>query len=226
MAEHDKAKVGTASKSAKTVKPLAAPAAPPMPVLDVVATPTPEVVAARVSEVIDDAQSTTAVAATKSFSTFDMLLKGMPTMTDTSAFAGTEKAQAILGDFNARAKTAAEKGAKFVEEMTSLTKGNVEAIVASGKIAAKGVEEFGAEAAAYSKTSFEKTTGMFKSLSAVKSPADLMQIQSEYAKSSFDAMVAESSKLTESFVKLATEVMQPLSSRFAIAAEKVKSAAN
>ena len=226
MAEHDKAKVATVGKSAKAVKPFAAIDAAAMPVLDVVASPTPEVVAASVSEIVDDAQSAATDAVPKTFPTLEMLLKGLPIMTDTSAFAGTEKAQAMLGDLNARAKTAAEKGAKFVEEMTSLTKGNVEALVASGKIAAKGVEELGAGAAAYSKTSFEKTTGMLKSMSSVKSPADLMQIQSEYAKSSFDAMVAESSKLTESFVKLATEVMQPLSSRFAIAAEKVKSAAN
>ena len=157
---------------------------------------------------------------------FATIKKGLFAMTDATAFtAGTEKAQAMFGDLNARAKTAAEKGARFVEEFTELTKGNVEALVTSGKIAAKGAEAIGAEYAAYGKSSFEKASGALKSFTAIKSPTDLLQIQSEFAKSSFDAMVAESSKLTETFVKLAGEVMQPISSRFAVAAEKVKSAA-
>ena len=86
-------------------------------------------------------------------------------------------------------------------------------------------EDLGAEAAAYGKKSFETATGAFKSFAAVKSPTELFQLQSDYAKSSFDTLVAESSKLTESWVKLASDVIQPLSSRFAVAAEKVKSAA-
>lgn len=155
----------------------------------------------------------------------ETLTKGLFAMTDTTAFtAGAEKAQALFSDFNARAKTAAEKSARIVEELTELGKGNVEALVASGKIAAQGAEALGAEAAAYGKSSFEKASGAFKSFTTVKSPVELFQLQSEFAKSSFDAMVAESSKLTESMVKLAGEVMQPLSNRFAVAAEKVKAA--
>lgn len=139
--------------------------------------------------------------------------------------AAAEKAQAMFGGMNDRAKSAMEKTTKFGEELTELTKGNVEAVVASGKIAAKGAESFVQEAVEYSKKNFETTTAMFKSLAAVKSPTELFQIQSEYAKSSFDSAVAEASKLSEAFVKLAGDVAQPLSSRYAVAAEKLKAAA-
>ena len=51
-----------------------------------------------------------------------------------------DRIQAVFGDVNERAKTAIERNTKVAEEMTELTKGNVEALVASTKIAAKGVE--------------------------------------------------------------------------------------
>ncbi|WP_231639430.1 phasin family protein [Sphingomonas profundi] len=137
----------------------------------------------------------------------------------------TEKMKAVFGGLNDRAKTAMEKSAKLGEEMTELTKGNVEALVASGKVAAKGAETMAQEAAEYGKKSFESATAMFKSLASAKSPTELFQLQSEFAKSSFDSAVAEASKLSEAWVKLAGEMVQPISNRYAVAAEKLKAAA-
>ena len=111
-----------------------------------------------------------------------------------------------------------------MEELSELTKGNAEALVTSAKIAAKGAETIGAGAAEYNKKSLEHATGAMKSFAAVKSPTELFQLQGEFAKSSFDAMVAETSKLTETMVKLAGEVFQPISSRLAVTAEKIKGA--
>ena len=154
-------------------------------------------------------------------------------MTDTTSFttpgldsgavaAGSEKAKAMFGEINARAKGVAEKSAKFMEELSEITKGNAEAMVASAKIAASGAETIGADAAAYGKKSLEHATGAIKGMAAVKSPTELFQLQSDYAKSSFDAMVAETSKMTEAMVKLAGEMFQPISSRLAVTAEKIK----
>ena len=149
-------------------------------------------------------------------------------MTDTTGFdtsgaaEGAEKAKALFGEINVRAKGVAEKSAKFMEELTELTKGNVEAMVVSGKIAAKGAETMGADVAEYGKKSLEHATGAMRSMAAVKSPQELFQLQGELAKSSFDAMVAETSKMTELMVKLAGEVFQPISNRLAVTADKIK----
>ena len=150
----------------------------------------------------------------------------MATTTDTitnNAAASSDRVQAIFGDVNARAKTAIEKSAKLYEEMTEFTKGNVEALVASGRVAAKGAENLGQGAAEYGKKSFEQASATFRSFASVKSPTELFQLQSEFARTAFDSAVAESSKLSESLMKLAGEIAQPLSSRLAVAAEKVKS---
>ena len=137
----------------------------------------------------------------------------------------TDKTQTMLADASERTKGAMEKGAKMVEEMNSFGKGNIEAIVESSKIAAKGFEKMGQDTAEFAKSSFEHATAAMKSMSSVKSPTELFKLQSDYARTSFDAMIAHGSRSTEAMLKLAGEIAQPLSNRFAVAAEKVKVAA-
>jgi len=152
------------------------------------------------------------------------VVEGTETMKSEATQAVTDSVQAMFGDVNERARAAFEKNAKLVEELSELTRGNVEALVASSKVAAKGVEAFGQEAAEYGRKSFEEASSALRTFTDVKSPADMFRMQSEFAKSQFDSIVAESSKLSESFMKLAGEVFEPLSTRYSIAAEKVKSA--
>jgi len=150
--------------------------------------------------------------------------KGLSEMATTTA-ASAEKIKSAFTDFNGRAKAAFEKTAKLGEEFTDLTKGNLEAVAESAKIAAKGAESLAQEAADYSKRSFESATAAMKRYSAIKSPAELIQLNSEYAKTSFDSAVAEVSKMSEAMTKLAGDFFQPLSSRYSIAAEKLKASA-
>ena len=133
--------------------------------------------------------------------------------------------QAVFGDVNERAKNNVEKSAKLVEEFAELTKGNVEALVASSKLAVKGVETLSQEAADYSRRSFEEASAALKSFAEVKSPTDFFRLQSDFVRSAFDSWVGQSSKQSEAVLKLAGEVAEPITSRYAVAAERVKSAA-
>jgi phasin family protein len=135
------------------------------------------------------------------------------------------KTETMFADMNSRAKTAMEKTQKIAEEMGDFHKGNFEAVVESAKIYAKGVEAMGQDAAEFGRRSFEQMTAALKSMAQVKTPAELMKLHADYVRSSFDAAVAEGSKTTEAVIKLAGDVAQPVSSRFAVVAEKVKAAA-
>jgi len=135
------------------------------------------------------------------------------------------KAETLFAEFNDRAKAAFEKGTKAFDEINEFAKGNVEAVVESSKIAAKGFETLGQDAADYGRKSFETATAAMKSFAGAKSPTDFFKLQSDYLRSAFDAMVAETSKNTEAMLKLAGDVAQPLSNRAALAAEKIKVAA-
>jgi phasin family protein len=147
--------------------------------------------------------------------TTDMATVASPTET-------TEKAQALLGDFSERFKTAFERSTRLSEDMVDFAKGNVEAVIASARVAAKAGETLGQEAAEYGKKNFETATAAFKSFATVKSPTELFQLQSEFMKAQFDSAVAEASKVSETMLKLAGDIAQPLSNRYALAAEKLK----
>jgi phasin family protein len=135
-----------------------------------------------------------------------------------------EKAQAMFAEFTNRFKTAFEKSTKYGEEFADFAKGNVEAVIASSKVAAKAGETLGQEAAEYGRKHFEAATAAFKSFASVKSPTELFQLQSEFAKTAFDSAVAEASRVSESLLKVAGDIAQPISNRYALAAEKIKSA--
>lgn len=153
-----------------------------------------------------------------------VIKKEVTKMNDTIKDAA-EKGQAYFAEFSAKAKAAAEKGAKAFEEMNEFGKGNVEALVESGKIAAKGFEALGQGYADYARKQFEGTTAAFKGFAAVKSPTEFFKLHSDFVRGQFDSFVAESSKNTEAMIKLAGDVAKPISNRVALAAEKIKVAA-
>jgi phasin family protein len=135
-----------------------------------------------------------------------------------------DRLQAVFGDVNERARTQIERNTRVAEELTELSKGNVEAFVASTKVVAKGLETVGQEVAEYSRKSFEDASAALKSFTEVKSATDFFRLQSDFARSQFDGLVAESSKLSETMIKLAGDVAEPLASRYSVAAERVKAA--
>lgn len=153
-----------------------------------------------------------------------IIKKEVTKMNDTIKDAA-EKGQAYFAEFSAKAKAAAEKGAKAFEEMNEFGKGNVEALVESGKIAAKGFEALGQGYADYARKQFEGTTAALKGFAAVKSPTEFFKLHSDFVRGQFDSFVAESSKNTEAMIKLAGDVAKPISNRVALAAEKIKVAA-
>jgi phasin family protein len=147
---------------------------------------------------------------------------------ETGIEAGKAAAEQIKTAFeatNERAKTAMEKSTKIVEELAELTRGNVEAIVASSKVAAKGVEGLSQDAANFSRKSFEDASAAFKSFTDVKSATDFFKLQGDFARSAFDAAVAQSARVSETVLKLAGDVAEPLTSRYTVAAERVKTLA-
>ncbi|WP_338405619.1 phasin family protein [Sphingobium arseniciresistens] len=145
----------------------------------------------------------------------------------TKKFAEDTKAkfETAFADINDKAKASVEKSTKAMEELSALAKGNVEALVESGKIAAKGVEALGQDAAEYSRKNFEKATATMKSFASVKTPAEFFQLQSELLSSSFDAFAKETAKSSEALIKLTGDVVQPISNRVSIITDKVKSLA-
>lgn len=124
-----------------------------------------------------------------------------------------------------RAKVAYDKGAVLAADMGEFSKGNLEAVVESGKILASGVQTIAKTQFEDAKAAVEVLTADVKEMTSVKSPTEFVQLQGKYASRNFDAAVAQLSKTTEAWVKLANDSFAPISSRAAVAMEKVRKAA-
>ena len=138
---------------------------------------------------------------------------------------GADRFQAAFGEINERAKAATEKTAKIAEELTDLTRGNVEALVASSKVAQKGLETLTQTAADYGRKSIEDAQNVFKSFGEIRSATDFFKLQGDYARVAFDAAIAESARVSEAVLKIANDAAEPLTSRYTVAAERVKTLA-
>ena len=137
----------------------------------------------------------------------------------------TKTAKDMAADVQARAKTAFAKSGELAAEVGEFNKGNLEAVVESGKIFIAGVQAIGSDQIATGKTVVETVTADVKKMTSVKSPTELMQLQGELARRNFDAAVSFGSKNTEAWVKLYNDAFAPISSRVSVAAEKFSKAA-
>lgn len=126
-------------------------------------------------------------------------------------------------------ETAVEKGqemmgqaVKSMSDISEFAKGNVEAAMASAKAATAGIETIMNTVVEHGKKSFEESTAAMKAMAAVKSPSELLQLQNEFAKARFDHAVSVWSHMSETWLKVAGDVAQPMSSRLAVAGDHLK----
>jgi phasin family protein len=128
-------------------------------------------------------------------------------------------------DMTASLKDAYAKTTAAAGEYGEFAKGNVEALVESGKILASGLQGLGNTFVADSKTAFETLSAEAKELASVKSPADFFKLQTELLRRNFDSAIAYGSKTSEAMLKLTNDALAPISGRVSLAVEKVKKAA-
>ena len=137
----------------------------------------------------------------------------------------SSKIQDAMKDAQGRAKTAFEKSQTAMGDANEFSKGNLEALVETGKVLASGIQTMGKSYVAEVKSSFETMQADAKELTSVKSPKEFVELQSKLARKYFDSVVAFNSKNAEAALKLANEAFQPISSRVSLAVEKVRKAA-
>ena len=99
-------------------------------------------------------------------------------------------------------KESIEKSLSALGEVNANSKKNLEAAVASVTAATKGAEALGAQSLAYSKKALEDHVAAAKSLTGAKSVQEVVELQTAYAKSAFEAYIAEMTKASGDGVRL------------------------
>jgi len=134
--------------------------------------------------------------------------------------------KAAMEQMATKSREAVEHGMKHADELASMARGNVEAMLASSRAATAGLEAIAHQVADFSRKSFEETTAAARAMTTVKTPNELMQLQNDFAKTQFDHAISEMSKLSETMVKLMGEVFEPIQKSATAATDKVKAMAS
>jgi hypothetical protein len=104
---------------------------------------------------------------------------------------------------------------KNFEDLQQVSKDNVEVAMKSVGVLTKGAQAIAVEVADYSKKSFEDGTAALEKLFGVKSFEKAIELQTEFAKTSYEGFVAKASKIGELYADLAKESYKPFESMFA-----------
>jgi phasin family protein len=98
---------------------------------------------------------------------------------------------------------------KNFDDVQKYGKENMDATMKAWGQVSKGVQAIAAEAADYSKKSFEEGSAALEKLLGAKSLDKAMEIQTTYAKTAYEAFVAQATKIGELYADLAKETYKP-----------------
>jgi len=96
-----------------------------------------------------------------------------------------------------------------VEELQQYGKEQFDAAVSAANGFQQTVQAIATAYGDYSKKSFEDGSAFFEKLAASKSLDKALEVQSEYAKTSYETFLAESQKIGGLYVELAKQTFKP-----------------
>lgn len=118
-----------------------------------------------------------------------------------------------------------EKSTEMTGEMVTFQRANAEAMAEAGKILFTGVQEMTRDAVEEGRKAAGQMSEDARLIAAAKSPTELVKLQSDIMRRSFDSVVAIGSKNTEAWIKLTNEAFAPLTSRVSEAVDKMNKVA-
>lgn len=96
------------------------------------------------------------------------------------------------------------------DEYTALGKANYDAYVTAMNTWSKGFEAIGKELYAFGQESVEVSVETGKTVMTCKTVTDLMELQNDVTKKSYDKAVGEMTKISEMSIKTANEAIKPI----------------
>ena len=104
---------------------------------------------------------------------------------------------------------------KNYDQFQAIGKDSFEASIASATAMSKGFQEIATEVADYTRKSFEDGSAVVEKTLAAKSLDKAMEVQSEFAKSAYEAYVGQIAKIGEMYLNTAKEAYKPFEGQFA-----------
>jgi phasin family protein len=115
-----------------------------------------------------------------------------------------------------------EKSLGALNEVNAHGKRNLEAVVESVTAATRGAETLGAQALAFSKKSWEDGVAAAQSLGAAKSVQEVVEIQTNWAKSSLETYLTELNRWSDTVSASVKDTLKPLNERMTATVERLQ----
>jgi phasin family protein len=141
----------------------------------------------------------------------------------TNATETAKKMETFAADAQKSMTAQMEKMSKSFEDAAAFNQESFDAMTKTSNMCVKVAEELNAELMAFSKKSMDETVAAAKEMAASKSVMELIEKQATYAKTTFDGMMKQATKMNEMAMAAAKESMEPINARFTAAADMVKS---
>jgi|TARA_R100000049_G_C1946248_1_gene91508 phasin family protein len=114
-----------------------------------------------------------------------------------------------------------EKSTEMTGEMVTFQRANAEAMTEAGKILFTGMQDMTRGAVEETRKAADQMSEDARLMAAAKSPTELVKLQGDIMRRSFDHAVATGSKNTEAWIKLTNDAFAPLTSRVSEAVDKM-----
>jgi hypothetical protein len=101
------------------------------------------------------------------------------------------------------------------EDFQKFSKEQMEAFTAASTTLSKGLQDIAAESTDYSKKAIAAGSAMFEKLLGARSVETAIQIQTEYAKQAYEGFVAQATKVSELYTRVASDALKPVTSAYA-----------
>jgi len=126
---------------------------------------------------------------------------------------GAEGFENVMKNGSEAFKASFEKAVKSYDNFLGYGKDTVEAYMKAANAAGKGAETLHNELYSYSKQQVEDSIAAMKAVLGSKSAHEAFELQTDFAKTAFDAYVGKMTKLGEIFVSTTKETIEPLQGR-------------
>ena len=104
---------------------------------------------------------------------------------------------------------------KQFDQFQAIGRENIEAVVAGASAVSKGFQEIASETAEFSRKSLEKSTAAVEALASAKTFDKVLETQQEIARSAFEDMISQMTKIGEIYTRTAREAFKPVEKQFA-----------
>ena len=101
------------------------------------------------------------------------------------------------------------------EDFQKFSKDQVEAFTVASSTLTKGLQDIAAETSDYSKKAFAAGTATYEKLLGARSVESAVQIQTEFAKQAYEGFVAQATRVSELYTRVASDALKPVTTAYA-----------